>query len=67
MNEADKLIDELFDSLEDDEGTPTPTPKNDDEPSKEPAPPAGTNETKAYSERLKRDRDKLAKELGYES
>lgn len=61
-NEADKLIDDI---LNDDGGTP-PTEEVDDKP----ATPTG-NETKAFSERLNKERAKLkselAKSLGYDS
>lgn len=61
-NEADKLIDDI---LNDDGGT-LPTEEVEDKP----ATPTG-NETKAFSERLNKERAKLkselAKSLGYDS
>jgi hypothetical protein len=64
MNEADKLLEELF---ADDEaelgGTP---PEGDPAPEKEtPTPADPPSETKAFSERLKKEKEKMAKQLGY--
>lgn len=67
MNEADKLLEELFadDEVEDDGGTP---PESDPQPVVEPTPPADPpSETKAFSERLKKEKEKMAKQLGYNS
>lgn len=64
------ILDELFDELGlSDNGTPgqDPEPIVDDS-DENPATPSGKgNDTKAYSERLKKDRDKLAKQLGFNS
>lgn len=65
MTEADKLLDELFADDEDNDGTP---PESDPEPVANPEPVADPpSETKAFSERLKKEKEKLAKQLGYDS
>ena len=66
MNEADKLLDELFaDDEEELDGTP---PESDPQPEVDPNPPADPpSETKAFSERLKKEKEKMAKQLGYNS
>lgn len=65
------LDDDIFSDIDDlDEEEPgTPEEKEDDDniAPKEPASPAGKDETKAFSERLKKEREKLAQQLGYNS
>ena len=63
MNEADKLLDELFADEEELEET---SPDNDPSPEEPNDPPADPpSETKAFSERLKKEKEKMAKQLGY--
>lgn len=67
------LEDDIFSDLDDlddeSEGTPEDVEVEDQEDvvEKEPASPAGKDETKAFSERLKKEKEKLAKQLGYDS
>ena len=64
MTEADKLLDELF--AEDDELDETSSEGNP--PPVETPPPADPpSDTKAFSERLKKEKEKMAKQLGYDS
>ena len=66
MFEADKLLDELFEEEEKElGGTP---PESDPEPQEPDNPPADPpSETKVFSERLKKEKEKMAKQLGYNS
>ena len=68
MTEADKILEELFKDEEESVGTPTEEPKPEKEPESTTPP---VDNTKAFSERLKKEREKLktelAQELGYES
>lgn len=69
LDEADKLIEEILND-EADKGTPESETPPVEEPAPKDAPPA-VDQTKAFSERLKKEKEKmkaeLAKELGYES
>jgi hypothetical protein len=62
MNEADKLLDELF-ADEDDLVETSPEEPAPTDPVDPPADPP--SETKAFSERLKKEKEKMAKQLGY--
>ena len=64
MNEADKLLEELFADDEDLGGTP---PESDPKPDDDNPPADPPSETKAFSERLNKEREKMAKQLGYTS
>lgn len=71
MTEADKLIEEILGgTYEDGEGTPSTTTEPPKEEPEKATPPV-EDQTKAFSERLKKEKEKLkselARELGYES
>ena len=67
MTEAEKLLEELFDD-DDIEDVQPGTPVVDPSPEEPPLPTADPpSETKAFSERLKKEREKMAKQLGYNS
>ena len=71
MTEADKLIEEILGgTYEDGEGKPSTTTEPPKEEPEKATPPV-EDQTKAFSERLKKEKEKLkselARELGYES
>lgn len=65
--EADKLVDDLFDDVDDMDETLFDDDDEAEELEDEPVAPAGKDETKAFSERLKKEKEKMAKQLGYDS
>lgn len=66
MNEADKLLEELF--ADEEEELEETSPENNPQPAEPDNPPADPpSETKAFSERLKKEKEKMAKQLGYNS
>lgn len=66
MNEADKLLEELF--ADEDEELEETSSDNNPQPAEPDNPPADPpSETKAFSERLKKEKEKMAKQLGYNS
>ena len=66
LEDADKLVDEVLDDIVNDETLSFDDDEVEDE-STEPVSHAGKNGTKGFSERLNKERDKLAKTLGYAS